>query len=88
MKLSTSLAPVPMRVTYPNLKHEGRDCTAYPAPPEEVLLAFADGSRKTIGIDEFRALPRNEHLIIRDEFWDAFGGDVEQKKVMAYLYGE
>ncbi|MDC6177136.1 hypothetical protein [Ralstonia solanacearum] len=84
---ATNTQYVPKPVAYPKLKYEGRDCTAYPARPNSVRLAFSDGSSKTISVDAFRGLPTGDHLIIRDEFWDAFGGDVDQKEIMAYLYG-
>lgn len=78
---------VPTPIAYPRLKYDGRTCTAVPSPPDTVTLAFGDGATKTIPLTEFRALPRREHLIIRDEFWDRLGGDREQKRIMAYLYG-
>lgn len=78
---------VPQNVAYPQFDYEGRKCTAYPKPPSEVSLVFQDGSCETISIDLFRSLPRNKHLIIRDEFWDSEGGNADQLKITKYLYG-
>lgn len=79
--------PAPNAIAYPRLTFKGRACTAYPAQPEHVVLRYDDGTTEQLSLGDFRALPRDQHLIIRDEFWDALGGREKQVELEAYLYG-
>lgn len=78
---------VPNPVAFPRVTLNGRVCVAYPAKPDSVLLRFEDGSDQVIPLSEFRALPRDTHVIFRDEYWDLFGGRAAQNEIEDYLYG-
>jgi len=52
------------------------------------MLRFENGEERVISVEDFRNLPRERQFIVRDEYWDHFGGRAAQNEIEQYLYGK
>lgn len=78
----------PQPVAFPRFERNGVMCEAVPEPPGHVVLRLHDGSEERLTLNDFRELPRTRWHLVRDEFWDLWGGNAAQRELMTYLYGE